>query len=354
MGALSREKNDDILLFLLSILFIITNVRFILICFLLLIMLDDDQNVEYPLRLEYQALYTNIGKGRGRIKRRRCHNELVDVYSNWMKNTKMFESVIHINCNLFHVILNDMKSLLNGKEKNFDMSIENMLLLSLIFVITYPTTYQLCIMFGISPSLVSRILDYMFPFLVEYFVQFVPDCPISEACSIVDRKIKFIIDNTIHKIHRPTVSQRLDYNGHYRMHGRQTQILVDFDGNVISYLTNIRGKIHDSLVAIHNKNFVDIVGSCYALGDPGFAGVGYVVSGYKSCEVKSIGQKVFDKITRSEQVRIENINKFIKDCRSVNKQDSFRHGEGKLVACVAISIGLYNFKKMHGYFSTIE
>lgn len=351
MGVLLKETNDHLIL-LLSLQYLATN--FSMNLFILLFYLLDDSVIQYSIKLEHQALYTNTGIGRGRVKTKRKQYTPIDVYDNWLKNTKMFDNVIHINHHLFKFICDGIKELMKGTEHKFCMSYENMIILSLIFVVGYPTTFQLCVMFGVSSSVVSRILDYILPFMVQYFVQYIPDCRISDTHSCIDRNLKFIIDNTIHKTHKPSVDQSLDYNGHYRMHGRQTQILLDFDGNVISYLTNIRGKIHDALVAVHNTHFIDIIGTKFALGDPGFKGVGYVISGFNSCEVKTTSQKIFDKITRSEQVLIENVNKFLKDCRSINKQDSFRHGEGRLVACVSISIGLYNLKKMNGYFDRVE
>ena len=79
-------------------------------------------------------------------------------------------------------------------------------------------------------------------------------------------------------------------------------------------------------------------------------GVGYVVPGFKPSTVKTMEQVIFDKISRSEQVAIENANNFIKENKSVNKQDTFRHNEKRLVACVFISIGMYNLKRSWGYF----
>ena len=163
-------------------------------------------------------------------------------------------------------------------------------------------------------------------------------------------KLKYIIDGTLHKTQRKHGEVDTDYSGHYRMHGKLSQILLDYEGYVVSFLTNIKGKIHDSLAAKYNKWFKEIVGTDFVLGDPGFNGVGYVVSGFKSSSLSRWEQHIFDTISRREQVLIENANKNIKECRSVNKSDVFRHGEARLLACVFISIGLYNLKLSWGYF----
>ncbi len=58
----------------------------------------------------------------------------------------------------------------------------------------------------------------------------------------------------------------------------------------------IPGRIHDSLVDVYNNLFEEVVNKEYVLGDSGFSGVGYVVSGFKSCQVKTVEQRVFDSI----------------------------------------------------------
>ncbi len=134
------------------------------------------------------------------------------------------------------------------------------------------------------------------------------------------------------------------------MHGKTTRLLIDYNGTVVSFLTKVDGNIHDALAAIHISEFKEIIKNNLVKADPGYNGVGYIVSGFKPSQVKTWAQRVFDNISRSEQVMIENVNKFIKDARSVNKQDMFRQGPHRLLACVFISIGLYNRKKLFGYY----
>ena len=54
----------------------------------------------------------------------------------------------------------------------------------------------------------------------------------------------------VHKTQRQHGVRDVHYNGHYPMHGRLRQILLDYEGYVIAFNTNIKGKIHDSLAAI--------------------------------------------------------------------------------------------------------
>lgn len=301
--------------------------------------------------LVWEALYTNIGKGRGRHRSKKVSLMQNDIYSQWMNDPKKFQLHLHIDHNIFHIILEEIRRLVYKKMcPNTLMSLENQLILCLLFVISYPSSRQLGLIFGVSVFVVSTVISHLLPYLFEYFQTHIPNKLVSLSHSFIGKDVRCIIDNTIHRTTKPTVNQADDYNGHYRMHGRQTQLLIDFDGNVIAYVTNLKGKMHDVLVASHNELFVDILGTSYALGDPAYFSVGYVVSGFKSCQLNTLSKRVFDRITRSEQVLIENVNKFIKDCRSINKLDAFRHGESKLLACVTIAIGLYNMKRKYGCF----
>ena len=150
---------------------------------------------------------------------------------------------------------------------------------------------------------------------------------------------------------KPNVDQRLFYYGHYKMHGILTQILINFNGKIIGFITNVPGKINDALIAIYAEFFRDVLKGRFALGDPGFAGVDWVVCGLRYKQKNSDGAFLFDKISRSEQVLIENVNKFLKDCKSINKDCAFFHGRKKLLYCIITAIGLYNKKLDWGYFA---
>lgn len=217
-------------------------------------------------------------------------------------------------------------------------------------MIRYPSIQGLANEFKTSTFLISKVIDEVLPILVEFFSQYIPNQKISITTSQLSPNISYIIDNTIHKTNRPSVNQEEDYNGHYQMHGRQTQLLIDYDSNIIAFVTNIPGKIHDSLMAIYNKHFKQIINYDFALGDPGFQGVSYSVAGFKACQIETRSQRIFTTVTKREQVLIENVNNFIKKCKSINKSDTFHHNKAKLVACVFICVGMYNYKHWIGYY----
>jgi hypothetical protein len=129
-----------------------------------------------------------------------------------------------------------------------------------------------------------------------------------------------------------------------------THLLVDFDGFIVALQTNVAGRIHDSNAARHNKLFKKILSGGgkkkFALGDPGYAGVEWVVSGFKTNQLKDLpGREKFDDVSRSEQAQVEHVNNFIKKCKVLSKSHIFVHSREKHIACVFIVCGWYNFMK---------
>lgn len=82
-----------------------------------------------------------------------------------------------------------------------------------------------------------------------------------------------------------------------------------------------------------------------ALGDPGFGGVSYVVAGYKTNQLKSPAHKEFDRVSRSEQVKIEHVNNFVKKCGCLSKGSTFHHNKATIPGLVLVATGWYNYMK---------
>jgi hypothetical protein len=264
----------------------------------------------------------------------------------------LFKEHLFITKEEFNFILGDIREI-----RTFNlpllMSFENKVLMTLLFVVQCKGGKNLALIFNCSQYYVTKILDEMLHILVEYFVHYIPNKLQSHTRSRLHPLIRCVVDNTIHKTRKPMVKQRLYYNGHYKMQGRLTQLLSDFDGYIVGFLTNIPGKIYDSLSGIYNKVFPRILEKYFCIGDSGFNGVQFVVPGFQNCNVNSPSRRIFDKISRKEQI-IENVNKFFKDCRSINKLDTFMHGDHRLLACIFIAVGFYNMKRSWGYYQPFE
>jgi len=84
---------------------------------------------------------------------------------------------------------------------------------------------------------------------VEVFNSFINIKRKSKHYSCLDKRITYIIVNTLHKIEKPK-NQKLFFSGRYKTHGITTQLLINYDDYVVAYSTNIPGKVQDSLVAL--------------------------------------------------------------------------------------------------------
>ena len=156
------------------------------------------------------------------------------------------------------------------------------MIIGLIFVIQYFSVQHIADLFCVSNYSISKCLDEILPRLANFFISFVPNSfEKNEKSSSLSELIVGIVDCTLHKICKPNVDQRLFYNGHYKMHGILTQILINFYGKIIGFITNVPGKINDALIAIYAEFFRDVLKGRFALGDPGFAGVDWVVCGLR-------------------------------------------------------------------------
>lgn len=312
-------------------------------------LLDDSSSLVVPEKWILDS-FTNIGIGRGIVKSTRANLSRIDLYSNFARNDWKFRKYLFITKAEFDEIMDDMSEHRDQHQSDLLMPFVNKVLLGLLFVIQYPGDKILAHFFNISEFYVSRVLDEILPVLVGYFTGFVPNKQVNVSYSRLSRRIKYIIDNTLTKTRRTTVDQAIHYNGHYHMHGRLTQMLLDFNGYIIAYRTMIPGKVNDSLVAIYNREFQKIVGHDLALGDPGFQGVSYVVPGFGRQQVQSVSREVFYRVSKKEQRLIEHVNAFVKQCKSINKENTFVHNESRLLACIVIAFGLYNLKRSWGYF----
>jgi hypothetical protein len=204
-------------------------------------------------------------------------------------------------------------------------------------------------MFGTSPTVISKLIDRALPLLAENFKHFIPDKLEDEVpTSTLSKKIVAVVDSTIHATRRPARDQHVHYNTHYQRHGVLTHLLVDYDGNIVSVQTNVAGRIPDANAARNNATFLSILGqNRFALGDPGYAGVPWVVAGLKCNQVHTQEEAFFDMVSRSEQAKVEHVNSFIKKCKILSKSNQFHHNREKHIACVFIVCGWFNWMKQN-------
>src|SRR3954463_6406738 len=101
---------------------------------------------------------------------------------------------------------------------------------------------------------------------------------------------------------RPSYDQFKLWNDHYQIHGMSTLLLIDFSGKIIACFTNIDGHVHDATSASYINEIPEVLDGTFALGDPGFGGISYIVAGLHSNQVVTEQDQQFDRVSRSEQL----------------------------------------------------
>jgi len=288
------------------------------------------------------------GKGSRGFKRKFCKRPIVvDLWASLqVQNDRIFESLTRMKKDEFVFLVDEMKHQINSfAQVAQKMTFENKLLLILLWIVKYPEYASLSVMFGVSKSVISVLLNVGLPLFVDYFSQFVKNEIESDSTSSLSHRIVAVIDSTIHTTKKPSKNQHLSFSNHYNRHGMMTNLLVNFDGYIVAFVTGGAARMNDSMASYFFPTFVRALGSKYCLGDPGYQGVPYVVSGLKSNQLLSHAHHQFDRVSRSEQVVVEHVNCFIKSCKSLSKRNQFIHGREKHIACVIIVCGWHNWMK---------
>lgn len=224
------------------------------------------------------------------------------------------------------------------------MSFGDKVLLFFVWIVQYPQLSVLGTMFGYAVATISLFLTSALPFFVGFFSAQIPKAlPKHLPASHLSSHIVGIIDGTVHKIQRPCVDQHLFWNDNYQCHAVHSFFLVSLSGEILAVATGIPGSFHDSCASSHLTHFKDILEDKFALGDPGFAGVSYVVSGLKCNQIHNAAQKHFDRLSRSEQVAIEHVNNFVKKCKILSDGRQFIHATEVLSGCLLVGAGFYNY-----------
>ncbi|KAL0481378.1 hypothetical protein AKO1_012708 [Acrasis kona] len=318
---------------------------------------DEEVYVNYPLFVEDAAKYSGkgLGRGKGIRKKRHIHHQRRSNYQYFTEFPSLFQKNTHLSQVQFDLIVEDIgdqREYVLKKTNILCLSYEDMVLLTLIWLVKYESYSSLSLMFGVSEYVISITINTMTEVLCAYFMRYIPNKQSSTTQSSLSSHILFVLDGTIHMRLRPQKSQHFWYNTHYEMHGMVTQLLVDFDGYIAAFETGFPGSMHDSTQANHSHTIRSAIGMNFALTDSAYSGLDFCVAGYKPSQLQEDPNRVeFDRISRREQKIVEHINGFFKKCRTVSKKKAFEHSVPLHIRCVGMACGLYNFRKACGEFS---
>eukprot|EP01080_Neovahlkampfia_damariscottae_P010878 gene10878-3582_t len=233
-----------------------------------------------------------------------------NVYTDLIQNPILFKRFVRLEIEEFNQLLFELP---NFYSEIKCLGFKNKILLVLSYIAHYHEYLETTIIFQISCSSISKILQEMLPYLYNFFIQFVPNKKESQIHFTMSDCTAFIIDGTTHPITR-TYPQELYYRNDKCCHFRQTMLLVDFEGKIIRVITNILREISGQFGKSNS----------YAISDSKFYNCDNVVVGYSQPQLKrkkietssepSKKRKKFDKTARTEQRKIEHVNNFLKIC----------------------------------------
>jgi len=269
------------------------------------------------------------------------------------KDNIRLQDLIHLSVDQFLDLACKLKEAdLHMKLKHYasQLIFEDKVILFLHWMVQYLHYSTLTVTYGISSPVISQFLKKALPHFVGYFSCWVKNSFDKDLVpSHLSPHIIGIIDGTVHKIHRPSLDQHLWWNENYHFHAIHSLFIVDFEGKIVAVQTGIPGSFHDSTAARYAKKFKALLINNLVIGDPGFQGVNYVVAGYKINQLTSYAHREFDRLSRSEQVKIEHVNNFVKKCATLSKLSSFHHNRQMLAGLVVVGTGWYNYMlEVHG------
>ena len=180
----------------------------------------------------------------------------IDCYTNFISHPYEFYLISGETEESFTDLFNDVSDVLqeNTMPILHRLSLKNQLLLTLIWLRSYPCYSMLSICFGISMSTVSNIISRVWPRLWRFLIrnQRKIRWPSVEEWNEMRGEWDGLsscvgsIDGTSHEIYRPIENQALFYSGYRGYHCVHTQIITDVNNNLVLVRSGFPGHLNDA------------------------------------------------------------------------------------------------------------
>ncbi len=210
---------------------------------------------------------------------------------------------------------------IGGGRKYHLLTIDDKLLLILVFYRTYLNCETLGLIFNLDASNICRLIKLLIPILEEAadptlrfalksikyrrrrlnFEEFAREYP---------DMLEFIIDSTEQKRRRPKNKrkQKNFYSGKKHQHGLKTQIVVNKSGRIVDISKTYPARIHDKTVLMKEKTLDKIPPGIKKLLDKGYVKIEKIYSDHKiSIPIKCNRWK--RTLTRSEKIKNTKLSK---------------------------------------------
>ncbi|CAG2212839.1 unnamed protein product [Mytilus edulis] len=235
------------------------------------------------------------------------------------------------------------------------MTLENRLLMTLIWLRQYPTYSMLSQYFGISVPTVYTIIKKMWVILWEEVARTIvwpdrntwhrrngkwPEMPNVLGC----------IDGTSHEILVPqTEPQEEFYSGHRKFHCIHTQVVIDNEKNICHIHSGFLGHDNDAFAYQQMKRIgpgldLDFPANGFILADSIYPNTRPLVTPYKANEIARLPRnekrrkRKFNKLHKKRRIFVEHVIKELKTFRVIGA--IYRHTRWELSCIVETCAGL--------------
>ena len=169
-----------------------------------------------------------------------------------------------------------------GGGDNFDLSMADQLLLTVIWLRQYPTNEVLGFLFGVSDSTASRVRTRCVPALEHAGrdTMRMPDPGVAKRKRLPallgdTPGLAVVIDSFEQRTQRPTRSQRAYYSGKKKAHTLKTQVAVDEDsGRIVDVSDSVPGRWADIKLLERSRLLKRLPEGVGGIGDLGYVGIG--------------------------------------------------------------------------------
>lgn len=207
-----------------------------------------------------------------------------------------------------------------GGGAQFALSLDDRLLILLLYYKLYITHEFLGLLFNLDDSNISRNIKHLNPFLAEIFC--VPERRIRLTDEDKNELLYFFFDGTEQPINRPKKGQKKSYSGKKKCHTIKWQIVTRDGKNLDAVSKSYPGKMHDK--KIYDKTRVERPPDSRGIGDTGYLGTNLIqpIKKKKGKKLTKAQKKYNRKISRL-RIKAEHAIAAMKHFRVV--RDKFRN-----------------------------
>ena len=240
-------------------------------------------------------------------------------YKKISKHPKMFLRLLGVTREEFDILASKLElqweqKVINKYKRpgrNYKLSIQQMLMMLLLYYRSYSTQMQIGFMFGIDDSRVCRIIKKLEPLVARIVA-------IKKNRTLSYEETAQLIDVTEQVVERPKKKQKHYFSGKKRRHTLKTEVRVTSDGRIINISKSYKGKTHD--FKIHKESDpVPIATRVYA--DSGYQGLNKRTKNaripIKKSKKKPLSywEKLYNKIVAKRRIKVENVIAEVKNFR---------------------------------------